>query len=89
MKYLKRLILNESRIDQTPTYNKFINDFIDSVGNPIIMSMLFRMMDTDEYKKFGVEVYKFTDLEKERLNEVKPLLDDLVKIVAEIKNKYK
>ncbi len=64
----------------------FVKDFINSINNPIIMSMFYRMLDTNKFTKFGTEIYTFTDEEKEKLKKIKPLFDSLVDIVSKIKN---
>ena len=68
------------------TENKFIQDFIENVNNPIMMSMFYRMLDTDKFIKFGKEIYSFTDEEKEKLEKIKPLFDNLVETISKIKN---
>ena len=74
-------------IDNTPFgFNKFIQDFIENVNNPIMMSMFYRMLDTDNFIKFGKEIYSFTDDEKEKLEKIKPLFDNLVETISKIKN---
>ena len=47
--------------------------------------MFFRMLDTNSFMKFGQVIFTFTDEEKEKLEKIKPLLDDLVKTVSNIK----
>ena len=74
-------------VNNTPFgFNKFIQDFIENVNNPIMMSMFYRMLDTNKFIKFGKEVYSFTDEEKEKLEKIKPLFDNLVETISKIKN---
>lgn len=65
--------------------NEFIEQFIGGLDNPFILSMFFRMLDTNSFMKFGQVIFTFTDEEKEKLEKIKPLLDDLVKTVSNIK----
>jgi len=65
---------------------KFINDFISNMNNTIIMSMFYRMLDSGNFVKFGKDVYSFNEEEKEKLEEIKPLFDELVAIVSKIKH---
>lgn len=65
--------------------NKFINDFISNVDNSIIISMLYRMLENDKFVKFGKKIYSFTDEEKEKLEQIKPLLYSLVDTISEIR----
>jgi hypothetical protein len=64
----------------------FVEQFISGLDNPIMMNMFYRMLDTNSFVKFGQEIYSFTDEEKEKLEKIKPLLDDLVNTVSKIKN---
>lgn len=64
----------------------FVEQFIKGLDNPIIMSMFYRMLDTNSFVKFGQEIFTFSDEEKEKLEKIKPLLDDLVNTVSKIKN---
>ena len=64
----------------------FVKEFISGLDNPIIMSMFYRMLDSNSFVKFGREIYSFTDEEKEKLEKIKPLLNDLVDTVSKIKN---
>ncbi|NPV13129.1 MAG: hypothetical protein HPY57_15285 [Ignavibacteria bacterium] len=66
--------------------DEFIKQFIRGLDNPIIMSMFYRMLDTNSFTKFGQKIFTFTDEEKEKLEKIKPLLDDLVNTVSKIKN---
>ena len=65
---------------------EFIDEFIKGIDNPIIMSMYRRMLDSNSFVKFGREIYSFTDEEKEKLEKIKPLLDNLTDTIAKIRD---
>lgn len=65
--------------------DEFVEQFIKGLDNPIIMSVYNRMLDTNSFVKFGRELYSFTDDEKEKLEKIKPLLDNLVNRISKIK----
>ncbi len=66
--------------------DKFVEQFINGLDNPIIMSMFYRMLDTNSFTKFGKEIFTFSDEEKEKLEKIKPLFDDLIETMSKIKN---
>lgn len=66
--------------------DRFVDDFLNGMSNPFIMSMLYRMLDTNSFVKFGKTIYSFSTEELEKLEEIKPKLDELVRITSEIKD---
>lgn len=66
--------------------DRFIDDFLNGLGNPFIMNMLYRMLDTNSFVKMGKTIYSFSAEELEKLEEIKPKLDELVRVTSEIKN---
>lgn len=67
-------------------FQLYLEDFLKGIDNIFIVSTLYRMLETGKFIKHGEEIYTLTDDEKQRLTELKPVLDNLIKNVSEIKD---
>jgi len=90
MKHLKRFDNINEEIGPSKEmvengFMKFLEDFISHLDNPIMMSMFYRMMDSGQFVKNGVEVYKLSQEDKKKLKKLMPVFDSLVNNIADIK----
>ena len=69
--------------------HKFIQDYVSHLGSPIVLSMFKRMIETNNYVKSGIEVYKLTDEEKQKIQDKKDELFELAERANEVKNYFK
>jgi hypothetical protein len=75
--------INKSGLQQ------FLEEFLNNINNKFILSTLYRMLETGKFFKEGREIFILTDEEKNRLNELKPLLDNLINDISKIKEEIK
>ena len=68
---------------------KFINDYLDGINNPIIISALTRMLENEKFTKFEDVIYDLNEEDIEKLRKIKPELKKLIEISSNIKDMIK
>lgn len=67
---------------------RFANDYIDNINNGYYRMVFSKALETDNYggnlNKVTDRPYEFTDSEKEKMNQLKPLFERLSNTVARI-----